>query len=295
MLLVALSLGIVVASRVLSRSPRAEVPPGGRRVRRVAVRDEGDRDHHDRGPAHRRGRRLRCTCACAEHTRAPRSDRRPRADPGPVWIDGVEYRATAAGDTARRGRPAVSELASIPVEHLAGAGVVFLVIYVLLYSSFFTNFPQGLIDSLATFTIWVQHSGATQVQPPSQYLQWMVPLDLPILVLGVDRRADRRDPGRPSPVGGDRTVGGRDHGGVLVHPVQDAVDRGQHAAAARPAGRATRSPKLWRSRYRLGVPLVLAAADRGQRLPGHRPQLRPLRRPDRGLRLRPLRPATCST
>ena len=48
-----------------------------------------------------------------------------------------------------------------------------------------TDFPQGLIDSLATFTIWAQHGEQTQVQPFTKYLEWMIPLDLPILALGV--------------------------------------------------------------------------------------------------------------
>jgi uncharacterized protein (TIGR03663 family) len=73
---------------------------------------------------------------------------------------------------------------SIPLEHLLGAAIVFVVVYVLFYSSFFTNFPQGLIDSLATFTIWTQTGAATQIQPPQTYLVWMLRADAPILILG---------------------------------------------------------------------------------------------------------------
>jgi uncharacterized protein (TIGR03663 family) len=129
--------------------------------------------------------------------RPPAADRRagrgrPAARAGPVWIDGVEYRP------AREGRGAASSQDAllptwIPGRHLAGAALVFLVLYVLLYSSFFTNFPKGLIDSLATFTIWTQTGEATQVQPIYRYLQWLVPIgeptlipvDVPILLLGV--------------------------------------------------------------------------------------------------------------
>lgn len=111
------------------------------------------------------------------------------AAPKSVWIDGVEYRATASSDRTAAGapiRPAGSLWPGpIPGEHLAGAAVVFLAVYVPLYSSFFSNFPKGVIDSLATFTIWTQTSGGTQVQPFQQYLDWMIPLDLPILALGV--------------------------------------------------------------------------------------------------------------
>lgn len=125
---------------------------------------------------------------------AATAGRRPRARsaaPGKsVWIDGVEYRPA---------RPISSQagtsvgLAGIPGEHLAGAAVVFLVIYVLLFSSLFTNFPQGLIDSMTAYIFWFQHGDATQVQPLYRYLQWMVPIgeptmfpvEIPILVLGV--------------------------------------------------------------------------------------------------------------
>lgn len=105
-----------------------------------------------------------------------------------VWIEGVEYRpahTTPEGDAAPARAPAWMSPGSIPGGDLAAAAVVFLVIYVILYSSFFTNFPKGLIDSLATFTIWTQTGEATQVQPVYRYLQWMIPAEGPILVLGV--------------------------------------------------------------------------------------------------------------
>ncbi len=108
----------------------------------------------------------------------------PGPRPRPIWIDGVEYRP-ARSDGAPSGPTAGLIPGRIPGEHLAGAAVVFLVIYVLLYSSFFTNFPKGLLDSLATFTIWTQTGEATQVQPLEKYLVWMIPVEAPILVLGV--------------------------------------------------------------------------------------------------------------
>ncbi|HEY6013358.1 MAG TPA: flippase activity-associated protein Agl23 [Candidatus Limnocylindrales bacterium] len=115
----------------------------------------------------------------------PRQGRRERPVPRrqSVWIDGVEYRA--ATDSRPGGGNTPIWQSGIPTEHVAGAAVIFLVIYVLLYSSFFTNFPKGLTDSLATFTIWAQHGESTQVQPFTRYLEWMIPLDLPILLLGV--------------------------------------------------------------------------------------------------------------
>jgi uncharacterized protein (TIGR03663 family) len=95
-----------------------------------------------------------------------------------IWVDGVEYRATPRGPAWAAGRGLQPEL-------LAAAAIVFIVIYVLFFSSFFTNFPKGLADSLATFTIWTQTGGETQVQPFEAYLAWMARADAPILVLGV--------------------------------------------------------------------------------------------------------------
>ena len=118
--------------------------------------------------------------------RRPRGSGEGRGRPaGPrrsVWIDGVEYRPAHGGPLAQGAGAFWRE---IPFEHLAAAAVVFLVIYILLYSSFFTNFPKGLVDSLATFALWAQHGESTQSQPPTRYLEWMIPLDLPILALGV--------------------------------------------------------------------------------------------------------------
>lgn len=67
----------------------------------------------------------------------------------------------------------------------AGAGLVFISISVLLYSSFFTN-SNGVIDSLRTFRIWA-HTGAETTQYRalwSTYLDWLSQEELPILVLG---------------------------------------------------------------------------------------------------------------
>jgi uncharacterized protein (TIGR03663 family) len=92
--------------------------------------------------------------------------------------------ARAGGARTARTSPSLWP-GSIPGEQLAGAAVIFLVIYVLLFSSFFTNFPKGLVDSLATFTIWTQTGEATQVQPIYRYFEWMARAELPILLLGL--------------------------------------------------------------------------------------------------------------
>ena len=99
-----------------------------------------------------------------------------------VRIDGVEYRAVP--DRSSRSLLDGVVPGGIPSDHVVAATIVFLSIYVLFFSSFFTNFPKGLVDSLATFTIWTQTGAATQVAPPQQYLVWMATADAPILILG---------------------------------------------------------------------------------------------------------------
>jgi uncharacterized protein (TIGR03663 family) len=118
---------------------------------------------------------------------AARPGTRPKKPAKSIWIDGVEYRAAGAGSTAGEsdGPSGPSWLAArgIQPDLVAAAAVVFACVYVLFFTSFFTN-PKGLTDSLATFTIWTQTSGETQVQPIYQYLLWMLRADGPILVLG---------------------------------------------------------------------------------------------------------------
>ena len=126
--------------------------------------------------------RLRSEAGTAPAGRQPAGTpgREPRAES--VWINGVEYRPAKA--TRVRGGGS-SDWLAIPGEHLGGAAVVFLVIYILLFSSFFTNFPKGLADSMAAYLFWFQHGDATQIQPVYRYLQWMIPIEAPILILGV--------------------------------------------------------------------------------------------------------------
>ena len=54
------------------------------------------------------------------------------------------------------------------------AAVLFAAIWVVLYSSLFTNFPQGLIDSVRTYGYWFQTSGNANVYDWTKYLDWLV-------------------------------------------------------------------------------------------------------------------------
>lgn len=65
------------------------------------------------------------------------------------------------------------------------AAVLCVAIWVVLYSSFFTNFPQGVTDSLRTYLFWFRTSGNANVYPWTRYLEWLGRAELPIMLLGV--------------------------------------------------------------------------------------------------------------
>ena len=64
------------------------------------------------------------------------------------------------------------------------AFAVFIGVYVLFYSSFFTNYPQGVYDSLKTFKIWTKTGLEAHKHPPTTYIWWLLEQESPLLVLG---------------------------------------------------------------------------------------------------------------
>jgi uncharacterized protein (TIGR03663 family) len=64
------------------------------------------------------------------------------------------------------------------------AAAIFITLWVLLYSSFFTNFPQGVKDSIATFSYWFATSSSAHEYSWTQYLDWLRKSEMPILLLG---------------------------------------------------------------------------------------------------------------
>ena len=68
--------------------------------------------------------------------------------------------------------------------HLVIAGFVFAGFYLLLYSSFFTNYPQGVYDSFKTFQIWTKTGKEAHVHPLMTYVWWLLEQESPLLVLG---------------------------------------------------------------------------------------------------------------
>jgi uncharacterized protein (TIGR03663 family) len=96
--------------------------------------------------------------------------------------------ATATGATRARpaDMPETSTATSGDKRRLyLTAAVVFVAVWVLFYSSFFTNFPQGVYDSVRTFSYWFQTG---QSSPHDwgwwMYLKWLQKEELPLMILG---------------------------------------------------------------------------------------------------------------
>ena len=67
---------------------------------------------------------------------------------------------------------------------LAIAFVIFVAVNILFYSSFFTNFPQGVYDSLKTFQFWTKTGKEAHVHPFQTYILWLLLQESPLLILG---------------------------------------------------------------------------------------------------------------
>ena len=65
------------------------------------------------------------------------------------------------------------------------AVVVFVLLNVFFYSSFFQNYPQGVYDALKTFEIWSKTGKSAHVHPPETYLIWLTKQESALLFLGV--------------------------------------------------------------------------------------------------------------
>lgn len=64
------------------------------------------------------------------------------------------------------------------------AVLVFIAINVLFYSSFFTNYPKGVYDSLKTFQFWQKTGKEAHVHPFITYVWWLLLQESPVLFLG---------------------------------------------------------------------------------------------------------------
>jgi uncharacterized protein (TIGR03663 family) len=67
---------------------------------------------------------------------------------------------------------------------LVVALVIFIAVNVLFYSSFFTNYPQGIYDSLRTFQFWTKTGKKDHLHPFATYIWWLLLQESPLLILG---------------------------------------------------------------------------------------------------------------
>jgi uncharacterized protein (TIGR03663 family) len=63
------------------------------------------------------------------------------------------------------------------------AFAVFVLVNVLFYSSFFTNYPKGVNDAMQTLNMW-RHRTQEHYHPPYQYVYWLLQEEGIVLVLG---------------------------------------------------------------------------------------------------------------
>jgi uncharacterized protein (TIGR03663 family) len=66
----------------------------------------------------------------------------------------------------------------------ATAALVFATVGILFYSSFFTNFPKGVYDSVRTFGYWTKTGQTDDPHELFTYLKWLWREEAPILFLG---------------------------------------------------------------------------------------------------------------
>ena len=63
------------------------------------------------------------------------------------------------------------------------AFAVFVLVNILFYSSFFTNYPQGVSDAMKTLNLWRQRTHE-HAHPFLQYFEWLRQMESPLLLLG---------------------------------------------------------------------------------------------------------------
>ena len=70
------------------------------------------------------------------------------------------------------------------VTWIVAALFVFIALNILLYSSFFHNFPKGVWDALKTFEFWSKTGKSAHVHPFLTYVWWLQLQEFPLLILG---------------------------------------------------------------------------------------------------------------
>ena len=93
-----------------------------------------------------------------------------------------DSRRRADEATARRGAFARFGGAAHLATLLLVAVALFVIIYVLFYSSFFT-YSKGLSGSLQTFKIWAKTGSTDHAKPVYEYVKWLMQEESPVLLL----------------------------------------------------------------------------------------------------------------
>lgn len=101
-------------------------------------------------------------------------------------------REKSARKPKRKAAVPLSERAKETLERFGGpvslatvalvAFAIFIIVNVVLYSSFFTNYPKGVADALSTLRFW-SHRTHEHEHPWWQYLQWLMQEEPALLVL----------------------------------------------------------------------------------------------------------------
>jgi uncharacterized protein (TIGR03663 family) len=86
---------------------------------------------------------------------------------------------------AERWRQTIESLGGpVPLATVAlVAFAVFVLVNVLFYSSFFTNYPKGVSDAMQTLKLW-SHRTHEHEHPFLQYFEWLRQIESPLLLLG---------------------------------------------------------------------------------------------------------------
>lgn len=103
-----------------------------------------------------------------------------------VWDHARQLVVMRSLTPASLGRALVQELRELrmPLDHIVAAIAIFVVIFVLFYSSFFTN-PKGLVDAFRSVVLWSRRSGNEHVHAFGYYFGILLKLELPLLVGGL--------------------------------------------------------------------------------------------------------------
>jgi uncharacterized protein (TIGR03663 family) len=110
---------------------------------------------------------------------------------GMTWAYMWLLRAAGVTSTPKRSREArglraiIDQMGGMPrlYANLGVALIVFVALYVLFYTSFFTN-NKGFSDSLQTFAIWAKTGSEAHKHPPTTYLVWLFSQESPLLFIG---------------------------------------------------------------------------------------------------------------